>query len=354
MAKKQPARRALGAIWIAILSCLAAPRVAGGEIFQLFFVSRTDSPSPDPSLSPSPSSRLELTAPSFSLEKPVERNLTIGAARPTSQPSRFLTLGTGVGVLIGSAWNSFTGDERTTFHTTAEGFFGRNTYAGGVDKSSHFVEYHALTHGLADFYERLGHSPETATWIAGGVSLASGLLVELNDGRTEFGFSWEDFALDAGGIFLAGILRRTGWRDTIGFRLGHIDQPVVPCCSARTNYGRDYSGELYTADLKIVGAARRLNRDPGPARFLLLSATYGTNGYRQVSETYRERLIGFEVGLNLAEIARALGVRETRLLGVLILDLLEAIRLPYTAIGFRYDLNHNVWYGPTAGRTVPQ
>jgi hypothetical protein len=29
----------------------------------------------------------------------------------------------------------------------------------------------------------------------------------------------------------------------------------------------------------------------------------------------------------------------------------DSIRLPYTAIGVRYDLNNHEWFGPTAGRT---
>ena len=42
--------------------------------------------------------------------------------------------------------------------------------------------------------------------------------------------------------------------------------------------GENYSNEIYSGDLKLAGLAKRLKIDPGPARFLLVSATYGSGG----------------------------------------------------------------------------
>jgi len=76
----------------------------------------------------------------------------------------------------------------------------------------------------------------------------------------------------------------------------------------------DYSNEIYTADLKIAGLLRRYGPDAGvgyylaqPARYLLLSLTYGTKGYPYSEPDFRQRQIGIEVGLNLWEPLAALG-----------------------------------------------
>ncbi len=147
-------------------------------------------------------------------------------------------------------------------------------------------------------------------------------------------------------------LSRSGWNDTIGFRFGTFSQDPAPsCCIQNTNIGRDYSGEIYTADLKIAGLARRLRLNPGPARFLLLSGTYGTNGYKHVAPELRQRLVGLEIGVNFSEILRSLGVPSEPLWGEVLYYFFDSFRIPYTAIGVRYDVNNGEWFGPTAGRT---
>src|SRR5262245_23664376 len=58
-----------------------------------------------------------------------------------------------VGVLAGAAANAFVASPHQRFHVTHEGFFGRDTYAGGGDKASHFVDYAIGAKELALIYE---------------------------------------------------------------------------------------------------------------------------------------------------------------------------------------------------------
>ena len=118
------------------------------------------------------------------------------------------------------------------------------------------------------------------------------------------------------------------------------------CCAVR-GLGGDYSNYIYTADLKLAGVGRRLGLDIGPLRYLLLSVTYGTKGYPSGPLEDRQRRVGFDVGLNLAEIVSDLGVRRNTWWGYLLQAFTENVRVPYTAGGFRYDMNHGRWYGPT-------
>jgi len=260
-----------------------------------------------------------------------------------------------MGAAIGYSWGN-SQDEipfHGTFHFTAEGFFGQNTYSGGADKAAHLVDYAVAERALQMTYRRIGYTDTQSQWLGFATALAAGLTTEIGDGTTIFGFSWEDFTMDFLGAFSAMTLARSGWDDTFGFRYGSVDQDETPpCCVDTSNIGRDYSGEIYTADVKIAGLARRLKFNPGPARFLLLSMTYGSNGYNQASPDLRQRLVGLEIGIHFSEILRSLRVPKEPIWGELLYFFFDTIRLPYTAIGVRYDLNHHEWFAPTTGRTA--
>jgi hypothetical protein len=282
---------------------------------------------------------------------PVPRVRTIGVPPAWKPVLTALIAGTAVGYSTGNSVKEES-YEYNGFHFTNEGFFGGHTYTGGADKVAHFVDYSLAQGALANTYRRIGYASGQSGWIGFATATAAGLATEIGDGTTIFGFSWEDFLADALGAATAVGLSESGWNDTIGFRFGRFSQDPAPsCCPDHTNIGRDYSGEIYTADLKIVGLARRLRFNPGPARFLLLSATYGTNGYRLVAPDLRQRLVGLEVGVNFSEIFRSLGVPSEPLWGEVFYYFFDSFRIPYTAIGVRYDVNNHEWFGPTAGRT---
>ena len=239
------------------------------------------------------------------------------------------------------------GYEPFNFHN--EFWFGRNTYAGGADKASHFVFYNGLTRELSIGYYRMGYSSDEAYLMAFLVAMGAGLATEIGDGFTQFGFSYEDLVTDAVGAGTAVLISRNHLDDLIGFRFGPVPNRLpYPCCP-EDNLGKDYSTEIYTADLKIPGLARRMHFDPGPARFLLLSMTYGSKGYKSSLPEYREQQIGIEVGINFPEILTALGVRDTTWWGRCLFIFFNFVRIPYTQIGYRYDFIHQRWWGPNIG-----
>ena len=255
-----------------------------------------------------------------------------------------------IGVLAGSAYSSLgTGHAHHSFHFGNEEWFGEGTYAGGADKASHFVFYNGLSRELAVSYGRYGYTRNQATLMGFATATAAGLLVEIADGTTVFGFAWEDFVMDTLGAGSAAVVTRYGLDDTVGFRFGKMPADQPPPCCRTPGIGKDYSQEIYTADLKLAGFARRLNLRPGPARFLLFSATYGSKGYRYSEAAFRQRQIGVELGINFPEILTAIGVPEQKWWGRILYIFFNFVRIPYTAIGFRYDLNHHRWDGPDAG-----
>jgi len=117
----------------------------------------------------------------------------------------------------------------------------------------------------------------------------------------------------------------------------------------RTSHFGSYKHDVYSMDLNLAGLARRLKLNIGPLRFLYFSATYGVKGYPTDDIAERQRQIGLELGLNLEEILNTFGVRRDTWWGTSLHLVADNVRFPFTAGGFRYDLNHRKWHGPNTG-----
>ncbi|HEX4439890.1 MAG TPA: DUF2279 domain-containing protein [Thermoanaerobaculia bacterium] len=249
----------------------------------------------------------------------------------------------------GSALNAFGEEPRYPFHYTNEGWFGADTYAGGADKASHMVSYYAVSRMMKEAYRTFGMSEDSAILLATGVSIAAGFATEIGDGTNKYGFSWQDIGADSIGAAAGYAIRKTKTEDLFGLRAGIVPAPDT----GKGGLGKDYSEEIYAADLKIAGLGRRAHFNPGIAKFLLLSMTYGSKGYPYSEPDVRQRQIGIEVGINFREVLTALHVPPHRWWGVILYTLFDIVRFPYTSGGFRYDLNHHKWYGPDIGDSFP-
>jgi hypothetical protein len=257
---------------------------------------------------------------------------------PERRPNWLLTSLATSGALVGASLNAVTEPTKVGFHFGNEGWFGANTLYGGADKASHFASYYIVSREFAKLFVVLGHKPENARWLAAGVAVMAGLVNEIGDGFNQNGFSYEDLVMDVGGALSAALVDAAKADDLIGFRRGIVN--FDNCCN--------YSNEIYTADLALVGAARRLGWNIGPLKYLLFSVTYRTQGYAP-SEPNKQRQVGLEIGLNFKQILDDLDVRRDRWWGYALHVVFDNIRIPYTAVGYQYDLNHGRWYGPNAG-----
>jgi hypothetical protein len=226
--------------------------------------------------------------------------------------------------------------EHVDFNVKNEGFFGPNTAHGGADKAAHFVDYVIISKEFAYIFEKLGYSENASRWLGVGTAITGGLLNEVGDGLTTNGFSPQDLLMDALGAGTAALLAATRVDDLVGFRSSIM--------------GDHYGHDVYSMDLKLAGLARRLHLNVGPLRYLLFSVTYGVKDYVPGgSAAERQRQIGLEIGLNAEEILIAVGARRDTWWGWALHVLGDNIRFPFTAVGFRYDLNHGKWHGPNNG-----
>jgi uncharacterized protein YfiM (DUF2279 family) len=232
--------------------------------------------------------------------------------------------------------NSLVGYDRHSFQIHEEGWFGRNTTNGGADKAAHLADYFVITNLFEDVYRMLGWSERAATLWSFSLAVATGLGNEVSDGFTGHGFSWEDLTMDVAGAATASLVSLTRTKDLIGIRTSHLPSDT-------------FTHDVYSADLKLSGLARRLGVNIGPLRWLLFSVTYGTKGYRVQPPIERQRQVGFEIGLNFPQILNDLGVKRNTWWGYPLYVITESVRFPYTAIGMRLDLNSGNWHGPNSG-----
>ena len=304
-------------------------------------------------------------SPGLRLEEPPPGDAPGGAPAPpapalvsSSSPAPKLwdakTTAISAGVIFGAPvvgyFTWWRADSRPTFESANEGWFQRDTYAGGADKASHIFWGYLGTQILQGAYRGAGKAPGQARALALAVVTVTGTLIELGDGWSQYGFAWEDIAANSIGAFVAFGIDVWKIDDSIGLRFSHMTTPIPDPCCRYGGYGDDYSKEMYTLDLKLAGLLPRMGAKPGLARFLLLSGTYQTKGYRYSPPENRRREIGIEIGLNLREILAAAGVPEDKWWGRIVLGFAKYFRIPYTAIGYRYDLNSGTWTGPNTGK----
>jgi hypothetical protein len=253
-------------------------------------------------------------------------------------------------VIAGALLNTLSETPHQSFHFGNEKWFGPNTYAGGADKASHFVDYYIIAKEMANLYGKLGYTRSESLALGAGLAFLAGFINEAGDGINRYGFSYEDLVMDTSGAIAATVISLLKAEDLVGFRHG-ILLPFYSISSAPGMVGGGYSSQIYTADLKLAGVGKRLDLNIGPLRYLLVSATYGSKGYGTGNPNLEERQIGFEIGLNVEEILNSLGVHRDTLWGYSLHFVLDNLRLPYTSVGFQYDLNHGKWYGPGNGNS---
>ena len=265
-------------------------------------------------------------------DAPAQPDRAAEPAVPERRPDWMWTSIIAAGAIVGSTLNSVLDGQNQSYHVGDEGWFGPKTHFGGADKASHFVDYYILSKELATAFVALGHKPVAARWLGAGLSAVTGLVTEIGDGSNRYGFSYEDLIMDVGGALSAALISAAGAEDLIGFRRGLVN--LDDCCN--------FSNEIYTADLQLVGAARRLGLNIGPLRYLYFSVTYHAN-------PGKSREVGFEVGLNFKQMLEDLDVRRGTWWGYALHVVFDNVRFPYTGVGFRYDLDAGQWRGPNAG-----
>lgn len=270
--------------------------------------------------------------------------------RPARPDRSAMVAGGFTALFLGLEYAAFWSSENLSggFQVANEGWFGQESYAGGADKASHVVGGYLAGRVLEGALRWGGSPPAKSQLLSAAMIAVTGTLIEVGDAYHGYGFSWEDALLTAAGGVAGSVLASTGWDDTVTMRFGKVGVDLPDDPSVVAFEPNHYSGEVYTLDLRLAGLLPRMGKRPGLARFVLGSLTYGSKGYKWVDERYRQRRVGFEVGLDTYEVGLALGLKPDSWWGAPILAFLRYFRIPYTGIGWQYELNSGRWMGPNS------
>lgn len=192
---------------------------------------------------------------------------------------------------LSSWWEvGFDGD----FETANEGWFGRDTEYGGIDKLGHGYSNYATVRLLTPLFESAGNGREEAISLAAWSTIGIYMGVEILDGFSrDYEFSAEDAIANILGTLLGVALEKRPQLDAVlDFRLDYRPSPE----SDFDPFG-DYSGQKYLLVTKADGfPALRASR---VLRYLEFAVGYGAEGFNG-EEGRRDVYAG--VSLNLARL----------------------------------------------------
>jgi hypothetical protein len=221
-----------------------------------------------------------------------------------------------------------------SFSLADEGFFGRNTDHGGTDKLGHAYSTYLLSDLFTFAIRRKAANPHGAALSGAVLGMGVMTMVEVLDGFSSHGLSWEDLVVDAAGAAFS-YLRNTvpGLRDKVDFRIEYIPSGNVEWYRPHA----DYMGQKYLLAFKLAGFDQL---EHTPLRFVELHAGYYARGFHREDKIAgesrrREPFVG--IGLNLQELLFSQpSVRDTTA-GRIGRFTLEYVQVPYTRISHPYD-----------------
>ncbi len=216
------------------------------------------------------------------------------------------------GILANIIYRELTADYAVhkKFHFEDEGWFGKNTYALGMDKLGHAYGGYLY----ADYFtQRITHSRGDAR----GAGITGALLsfgiqgaIEITDGfASEYGFSNQDLIADGLGAGFSA-LRTTipGMAEKVDFRMEY--DPWINGQSTFQPFN-DYKNQKYLLALKLSGFEQF---EDTPLRFVELQAGYFARGFGHKGDApvgELRRVPYFAIGINLAELFKVEPIRDT-------------------------------------------
>jgi len=190
-----------------------------------------------------------------------------------------------------------------SFRTEDEGWFGRNSYAGGADKVGHAFFTYTGARLLSRGFEALGNDHGRSLRLGVWTSLAVMTGVEVADGFSKrFRFSLEDSVANAAGALFAVLAEQDPRLDALlDFRLLYRRSDEARRVGEEDPIA-DYSGQTFLLALKADGVPRL--REVPLLRYLELQVGYNTRGYEPNDGVPIDphRRIYYGVGVNLSRL----------------------------------------------------
>lgn len=189
----------------------------------------------------------------------------------------------------------------SSFRFVSEGFFGKDTYNGGMDKLGHAYGSAVMADFFAARINRKSQDTDAAALTGSILSFGVMMIIEIFDGISgDHGFAWQDIVMNTTGVTYS-YFRNTSpeIKRKVDFRLEYVPSGYDSGFSPHS----DYPGQKYVLALKLSGFD---GFEKTPLRFFELQVGYFTEGFKQQEADAlnidRSRHPYVAVGLNIGEL----------------------------------------------------
>jgi len=196
------------------------------------------------------------------------------------------------GVLAGSLVSSYYDwwkDSAEPFHFVSEGSF--NDYSLGIDKVGHAYTSYFYFHTFRNTMLWGGYSPSAAFWWAAGTSAFFAVSIEIGDGFSPYGFSFEDLAFNMAGLGYGMLQVEIPFLQNIDFKWSYVPSEGYTWPPHFTDH---YDAHLYWLTFDMHNLLPSGVGKNWPA-WLQLGLAYGVGE----QQTVREFVVGLDYNLEV-------------------------------------------------------
>ena len=222
----------------------------------------------------------------------------------------------------------------SSFFFDSEGYFGKDTISGGMDKLGHIYGSYTRADCFTYSINRKSGNLEQAALTGSMMSWGTMLMVETMDGFSgDHGFSPEDIVMNTIGVAIS-YLRNTNPKieNKLDFRLEYSPSGYDREFSPHS----DYAGQKYLLALKLGGFEKM---EETPLRYFEIQAGYFTEGFNGDEAIARDidasRHLFVGVGINLEELLFGRDKQDESMYKFAGRQFLQRIQIPYTY--YTYD-----------------
>ena len=227
---------------------------------------------------------------------------------PTRKSLALSAAATGGTYLLLYGWVSLAWYVRTedsaSFHFHEEGWFGRDTYAGGADKLGHTWGNYVMTRGVSQILQHGGWPRRGSILASGGLALSFFTFSEVKDGYKEkYGFSMGDELCDLIGVVGGMVFEMYPELDRrLDFRISYLPSSAYRArleTDGPFNSPEDYSGQTMLLAYHL-GSIDALAQRASWTRYVDVSLGYQTRGYLpkiENAERSQELFVGASLNL---------------------------------------------------------
>jgi uncharacterized protein YfiM (DUF2279 family) len=223
----------------------------------------------------------------------------------------------------------------SSFRFRSEGYFGKDTAYGGMDKLGHAWNAAVVSETFTDAIRKRAANPDSAPVTGFILSMGVMGMIEVMDGfSSDYGFSYEDLTADIAGATL-GYLRSTypELEEKVDFRIEYIPSRNEKGFALQS----DYSGQKYLLALKLAGFE---SFEETPLRFVELHAGYYARGFsdEEIADGDSKRREPYAaIGLNLSELLLSNEEVHNNKFGRFARRTLQYVQVPYTYLPTERD-----------------